>query len=476
VPEGVPAPSAEGAALTARRDPPEPPPHPQLERASDLFRASRWKEAAEAALDAAEADPTDPRAWALLGTSRYLAGDARGALRAWYHDRSPTLDHIVISGLRRTRHPVVQELSGLRPGEPLEAGAFDRARRRLALLPAISSSSLTYRALPGGTAVVEATVTERAFPPRGIGPIATSLLPALVTSELRARAVGPTGGGEAATVLVRWAGARPGVALTVGAPIGAPVAGVMEVRAAWERERYALPSGAPRAAETRAGVRLALTDWATGWLRWRLEGGLDRWQDDQNVATGRVEIELSPPGSRTSLIGSLEGGVGAEEAPRYVRWSVRGSAAPLGDDSAWRLSVEGLAAGVGEAAPLMLRPGAGVGRAREGLLRAHPLERDGALSTLTIGSGLLNGTLEIERRVARLPFARLGVAAFIDAARMSNPPDLGAPGGARALIDFGFGARVGFPAGRLRLDAALGSDGSRALSIGWEARSSARHD
>jgi hypothetical protein len=250
----------------------------------------------------------------------------------------------------------------------------------------------------------------------------------------------------------------------------------VEVRAAWEKERYALPAGASRAMETRAGVRLGLTDWATGWLRWRIEGGLDRWQDDRNVATGRAELELSPPGSRTSLIGSVEGGGGAADALRYVRWSVRGSASPLGHDAAWRLSVEGLAAGAGEAAPLMLRPGAGVGRAREGLLRAHPLERDGALSTLTIGSGLLNGTLELERRVARLPFARLGVAAFIDAARISNPGDLDSPEGARALIDSGFGVRVEVPAGRLRLDAALGGDGSRALSIGWEARSSARDD
>ena len=152
----------DGTAATDPTSRDSAPPHPLLEDASRLFREQRWEDAMEAAGAAAAADPSDRRAWALFGTSSYLAGHDRRALDAWRHDRAPTIDRVVISGLERTRHPVVHELLGLRAGEPLLLGSLDRARRRLSLLPSAKRTSLSYRALPGGIAVVEGGVSENA--------------------------------------------------------------------------------------------------------------------------------------------------------------------------------------------------------------------------------------------------------------------------------------------------------------------------
>ena len=116
-----------------------------LERASASFRASRWDEAASFARAAARAQPDDARAWILLATSSYLADDPSAALSAWNRIGEPRLDLVRISGLQRTRHPVVDDLLGLRAGTVLTADRFQRARRRLELLPSARGSTLVYR-------------------------------------------------------------------------------------------------------------------------------------------------------------------------------------------------------------------------------------------------------------------------------------------------------------------------------------------
>jgi hypothetical protein len=451
-----------GAAVPAQ----ERPPHPLLERASGLFREERWREAAQAAEGALAAQPADARGWALLGTSRYLAGDPDGALRAWERGDGLRVDRVSVSGLGRTRHPVVHELLGLAPGEALRHGSLERARRRLSLLPSADASSLSYRALPGGLAVVEVVVRERALPTeRGEWiPVALS---AAASSEVRLGATGSSGGGEALTALARWAEARPAVGFTLGVPALPLSRGALELAVVWERERHAPPSGGPATQEARTRASLTLTEWAAGWLRWELGAGVERWRGLGDAPTARAGIALAPARGRAALSGLLEGARGRGGAPRYVKWRVDGRVDAFAAASPWRAGLRVLAAGVGAGAPRMVMPGADVGRAREGLLRAHALESDGALSLRTVGAGLVNASFDAERRVASLPFATLAVAAFMDVARVARVD--ASPGDARAsFADAGLGLRLVTPAGTLRLDGARGDDGSRAVTLGWD--------
>jgi len=471
-----PRPAAEIAAAepTAVDDAPA---HPLLLEASALFRASRWDAAAAAALAATLADPDDPRAWRVLATSRYLAGDGSGALDAWNHLGGPVLDVVSVTGLRRTRQPAAHALLGLTPGQPLEAGALARARRRIALLPSASATSVGYRAVSGGLAEVDVTAVEPALLPRGPGGIVRVLLPAAVRSELELRAPGITGGGEVAALHLRWSEARPAVAGMVAAPgaFGAP--GVTRLEIAWERERHAGATGSADAAahvETRTAARLSLTDWASGWLRWEVSAGLDRWSGAGRTGVLGAAVELSPSGGAggATVIGTVEGAAGSGSgAPTYLSWSAEGSAEFMRAVSGWGMRVRTLAAGTNPGAPRMVWPGAGVGRARTGLLRAHPLEEGGVLAGPTLGRGLLNVSAEVERTLAALPLAEFGVALFVDAARITGRAPESTPGGAPLrshFLDGGVGLRVTLPHGRLRADAAWGVDATQALSLGWE--------
>jgi hypothetical protein len=435
-----------------------------LLEASEHFRESRWQEAARAARAASEADPSDPRSWALLATSRYLAGDLRGALDAWARSSPPTLDRVVIAGLRRTRQPVVQGFLGLRPGDALSNASLGRARRRLDLLPSTSATSLSYRALPGALVVVEGSAIERPLLPSGLVPAATRILPALVSSELSVRLPALTGNGEAASVHVRWSGARPAAGVALQVPNAAGLPGVLTVRFAREQERHAVSIDDPAVVESRTLARVELTDWATAWLRWQIGTGTDRWDDGVRAKVAGAEVELSPLDGLGSVTASVEGAPWQPAAEGYARWDVEGRAGLLPSTWRWDARVRLLAAGTGAGAPRTLWPGAGVGRARGGLLRAHPIEKDGALSSETLGTGLLSGTFEVGREVLSVPLARLGAALFVDLARISQP----ASATIITHVDVGAGVRLDLQNGRLRLDAARGRDGSRALSLGWE--------
>ena len=265
----------------------------------------------------------------------------------------------------------------------------------------------------------------------------------------------------------RWAEARPGAGFALAVPAPRGLSGVLELRALWEMERHAAAGDEPVHVEARARARLALTDWATGWLRWEVGAGLDRWRGLGDAGTGRLLLELSEPGGAASLVGSVDASFGHAAATRYVRWTVEGNAEPLPSGGAWRLGARTLAAGVDADAPRISLVGADVGRAREGLLRAHALEGDGVLSPLTLASGLLNASIELERRVFTLPFSRVGVAAFVDGARLSGTrPGAPAP---MYLVDAGLGLRFRTLSGLGRLDVAHGTDGSRAITLAWQA-------
>jgi hypothetical protein len=110
-------------------------------------------------------------------------------------------------------------------------------------------------------------------------------------------------------------------------------------------------------------------------------------------------------------------------------------------------------------APLALWSGAGTGRARPRLLRAHPLLDGGIIDGAVFGATVRYATAEAQRWLARPSLVRLAIAGFVDAASAS-----------RGEVDAGVGVRLRVPGrdGVLRVDYARGlRDGANALTVGW---------
>ncbi|MCX6550269.1 MAG: hypothetical protein NTY02_04540, partial [Acidobacteria bacterium] len=127
----------------------------------------------------------DLRAWQLVATGRYLAGDFMGALDAWNRSGEPRIDTIDVDGAERTRQPVVVRAAGLQSGQALTRETFGRALRRLRDLPVASSARLSYEPIDGGLANVDVVIDERSLVPRGWRAIATVGARALFLNELR---------------------------------------------------------------------------------------------------------------------------------------------------------------------------------------------------------------------------------------------------------------------------------------------------
>jgi hypothetical protein len=377
------------------------------------------------------------------------------------------------------------------PGSLLTARSFRRARRRLSDLPVIESSRLDCRPLPGGLTEIEAAILERPLFLNGpVDAVALSVR-ALVGRELALALAGPTGGGERWSASWRWENNRPRQRVAVSGPNVAGLPGIVSVEGFRERQTYAADLVAPRTEgvravppgtdvtaggmirEARRHAGASWADWLGGDLRVEADLGLEQWEAEGSrfLATGLV-LDLQP------LRGTVSFRIQGTRwfALRHGRPFVAGSA-----DAAWRPVVPGVRhmavearAGyrtAGEKAPPALWPGAGTGRGRIDLLRAHPLLEDGVLNGIAFGRSLWSAGLELDYRPWRVGPFRAGVACFVDAARPG-----GLPRGRHdvpALIDAGGGIRLaGLGAdGELSLDAALGlSDGGAALSLIWQTR------
>jgi hypothetical protein len=419
-----------------------------------------WAEAARDARRAVQRDRRDEHAWRILAASLFLEGDADGALRAWNALGEPVVDLVNLRGLTRTRYAAALGATGLAPQATLTPEALTRARRRLAELPSVQFSRVSFRPIDDGRAVVEAAIVERPMAPTTTPALAAVGLGMLADREIAIEIASPSGGGEAWQATWRWWANRPALSLAFSAP--APVGGVTHVRGFVEEETFAAPDGWQL--ERRAGGTASLADWTSHGWRWELGGGFERWQGD-----GRAFV----------LSGALARRLDRDRVELHVRSSGRVGAVrtyTAAIDGRWRSSVAhegrvvlahgGLSA-VGHAAPQALWPGAGVGQAREPLLRAHPLLADGVIGAGAFGRTLLHGGGEWRQwHAAGRGFLRIGPAVFLDAGRASRTR---APFDDRLHVDAGAGLRVSLAGGGLaRLDVARGfRDGAVAWSIGW---------
>src|SRR5262249_17279410 len=103
---------------------------PLSELAGGRFSQKRWDEAAGLAGQALDRDAENGYAWDVLGSSRFVQDDTRGALSAWNHLGKPRLDSIQIAGLTRTRYAFVAAVAGLTPNAVLTPEQLSLADRR----------------------------------------------------------------------------------------------------------------------------------------------------------------------------------------------------------------------------------------------------------------------------------------------------------------------------------------------------------
>jgi len=439
-------------------------------KAGEAFLEKRWRDAATLAELAVETDPSDLAAWQLLAASRYLDGDAGGALAAWNRRGEPRVDLARIEGLRRTRHAVVAGLLDLPAQSLLTEPDLDRAARRVADLPSAQLTRVSYSPREDGTADIDVAIVERPLVPRSRTELAAAAVYAATAREARLRLASPSGNGELLTVAARWWSGRPRAALTLETPRLGPWTGLWRVEGAFERQTYR--AGTTLIETERHHAALTFADWRSGTARWEVRAALDRWLDRGLPRRSSDLLERAKAGHYLSL------GVATERrlADDRLAVGVEGAISPaIGEgrsfgtarlSSRWRSSPDTFASWTAAAGisavtahtPLDLWPGGDTGVIRSALARAHPLLHRGAINASGLHQVLANATLEFQRPVVVRPFTQIGWAAFVDAAGEH--------------IDAGVGLRLRVPgaSGVLRVDAARGlRDRAAALSIAWQA-------
>ena len=458
------------------------------ELAGIRFRQKKWSDAASLARRATRLDPADVLAWRLLGASLYLDGRTEDALDAWNRLGEPRLDLTRIEGLTRTRFTVVSDRMGLDSGSLITARSFRRAQRRVSDIPAIEASRLDCRPLPGGIAEMETAILERPLFWNGPAGAVALGLRSLVDRELALSIAGLTGNGERWEAAWRWEENRPRLRVGVTAPNVAGLPGIVGVLGFREEQTYAtdlvappnarnrtLPPGTDSTAsgmtrEVRRSAGVSWNEWLGGDLRLEADVGLEHWEaDDSRFFAAGLALDLRP--FRNAIALRVQG----------TRWfALRGEQPFVAAtaDIAWRPAIPGIQhmfvesrlgyRFAGDAAPPAVWPGAGTGRGRADLLRAHPLLEGGVLQGTAFGRSLWSAGFEVDYRAWRLGPIQMGVACFVDAARPGDLPP-GRPD-VPALVDAGLGIRLAGlgSEGDLSLDAAHGlTDGQSALSLVW---------
>lgn len=442
------------------------------------FRQQRFAEAARLAERSVALDPDDEYGWELLAAARFGAGERDAALAAWNRIGAPRVDLVDIQGLRRTRYGVVAARLGVAPRDTLTPAALHRARRRIAALPTVSASAVRYRPLPDGSVELEAALVERPALPSSLPQILGMAARALPSRELSAHVASPVGGGALLGARWRWWANRPLVGASIAAPGAFGLPGVLDVRGYWEQQSYEAPRTANAGAvddavtvEERRHAAAGLAEWLSGML-W-LSGGLgvDRWTDGPIRPAVHAAVQLRLAEDRIAVTGSGSAWPSIASRPAFGLIELAASWRSTAGRRAleWRARAGFELASDGS--PLALWRGAGTGHARDALLRAHPLLDDGVVRGERIGRSLAHGGFEATRWLWDGGLGAVGVALFLDGAKLWRPLDRGVGEvDGSLMIDSGAGLRLSLPwQGSLRADVAVGlGDGATALSMAWE--------
>lgn len=419
----------------------------------------RWAEAEELASTAIAQGDADSYVWKVLATSRFVQNDRVGALAAWNRAGEPRVDLVRVDGLTRTRHPVIEDVIDVEPGDVLTPDVFLHAGRRLGEVPSLAGSRIDYVPVASGLAELRAVVAERPLFPRGRFELAAHALKAAATREVELATGSLVGGGEAVSVAWRFWPRRRRLSAGIDAP--APWGGVWSVHASSERQPFNRPA---LAASSRASAEVATSDWVTGRLRWNIAAGIDEWSGRSARLAAGGGLRFASADGRVDLSAAVHAWPG-DNAFGTVNAAarVRSSTVPRG---LVVVATAGAHANT-RATPLDLWAAGDTGHARPALLRAHPLLDEGRLRVERLGRLLIQGSVEAQRWWPAAGPLRVGGAVFGDIGRTARRYE-GAP---FTDVDLGAGARLALAglSGVFRIDLAKGlRDGAVALSVAYQ--------
>lgn len=403
---------------TERAEPMEPAERSERSVATDvaaLLSSGDLTEALRVSTDAVRRNPGDTNAWDALATTLFVMDRERDALAAWNRAGKPDVDTVQIAGLSRTRYRAVERLIGIEPGARLTAGRLGRARRRLELLPSAAATRLGYTPLADGRVQVDAAIVERSRLP-GAFDLAVAAGKAPFTRDVAVSLTNLVGGGERLTGAWRFREGFERIEAAVEVPAPLPIGAVWKLSGADARETVARLGTRRTLRWRQAGFQAS--DWMTSWLGWTAGAGFERWPNTAQRPRG----DKTRVGGRMLLAGgeafdahvTFEGWIGK---PGAVRASTE--ARLTGGALGGRATLVGGMEGVHGYTPVFIISGAGDGNTRRPLLRAHPLIEDDALSVANgqiIARRLFYGTAEWTRPLARVLFAAIDGALFVDAA------------------------------------------------------------
>jgi Peptidase_C39 like family len=442
---------------------------PIRELAGVRFSQKRWQDAAALAEEALRRDANDAYSWDVLGSSRFIQNDTHGALQAWNRIGKPTLDSVQIAGLTRTRYTIVANVAGLNPNTLLTDRQLTLAGRRLQLLPDRLMTSVDYREEADGFATVNVGIVERSRWPRGRIDWTAIGGQALINREVAMAIPGQTGQGEVWGASWRWWAERPRVAASFSAPRAGRFGGVWRVDASWEAETYLQDGPSTRLREERTHGSVSVGNWLTPSLRYEASTGLDAWDRTRRALFVGALVDRRFTGDRISVVGGATYWSPTDAGSAFSAASIRGWFRSSANATGFVTIANVRADMASRTAPLAIWPGAGEGRARPGLLRAHTLLHDGVIDGPVFGRRIGSATLELQRWLNRPAAPRIGVAIFADAADAVHR--LTSSSGKALQVDAGVGLRLRLPGteSTIRLDYARGvrDRAAQAVTIGW---------
>jgi len=452
---------ADALLRTATRECPEEP-LVLRELAGVRFRQGRPADAVRLADEYARRAPGDSLGWQLLASSRYLTGDARGALQAWNMIGRPVVDLVRIDGTAHTRFRGLIDAIGVRPSSALTPDALGLARRRLADIPALTAARVAYTAVEGGVVEIRGAVVERPI----VEPWPQLLVGAAVDAAIRRDASvsldSPLGFGERWTAQWRWQNADPRVALGLAIPARIGIPTVVRVQRSWETYRFTLPS----AEEQRNASTVSVAGWATPRVEGLAAGRIENWLGRGEFLALSAGVGLHDDFDRAAFLAEGEHARALGSTSSYDRIRARAAWTPPVDRwrNSWsfRLGADWSSNGT----PLGLRPIAGGDLARDIPLRAHPFMVGGMLPTARTARTIAHGGVAADRDVTTRGPATIGVGFFVDGARLMSSGD--GSGAARTYVDAGAGLRIGLAGtawSALRIDVARGLTTERRWGI-----------
>jgi hypothetical protein len=242
--------------------------------------------------------------------------------------------------------------------------------------------------------------------------------------------------------------------------------GILHLETSLESQAYqtsSVPGGVLR--QQRFRTSAALSDWLTGWLRWKGGAAVDRIASATYVGMdGSLTTRSFNDHVSLNLDGHLySSGTADPFANGELTISMRSTTTP---DVPTVTALAGIAV-ASTKAPLAVWPGASTGSSRIAQIRAHELLRDGIVAGDVFGRQLVFASAEY---VHPMPtrVGLVGIAGFVDAAQATSRLD--SPNPSPFHVDIGGGLRFNTSrAGNMvRLDVGYGlRDGHVRVSAGY---------